>query len=459
MALHVMKKGLDLPITGAPEQTLDLAKAVPRVALVAADYVGMKPTMFVQAGDLVKRGQPLFEDKKQPGVIHTAPGAGKVTAINRGERRAFQSIVIELNEDERRGAPKDEDFAVFQSFTGQDFATLSGEQAQALLVESGLWTALRARPYSRNAALGTRPHAIFVTAMDTEPLAPSIETMMTGREADLRAGLQVLGKLTDGPVYFCQAAGKTLGVKPEGKISVEEFDGPHPSGLAGTHIHLLDPVSREKTVWHLGLQDALAVGALFRTGKLDVTRVLSLAGPGMKRPRLLKTRIGASVDALTAGELKDGDQRVISGSVLSGRAARGDVHGYLGRYHQQISVLREGREREFLGWMSPGGNNFSMLNVFTSSLSKGKKFDFSTALNGGIRAMVPIGSYERVMPLDIMPTFLLRALLMDDVERAEQMGCLELDEEDLSLCTFVCPGKHDYGPVLRRNLDLIEREG
>lgn len=459
MALHVIKKGLDLPILGAPDSSMDTARNVRHVALLAEDYIGMKPTFFVQAGDSVKRGQPVFEDKKQPGVIHTAPGAGTIKAINRGERRALQSVVIELTEAERSGAPADADFFVFKAYTAGSPASLNEEQVRALLVESGLWTSFRTRPYGKPAPVADKPHAIFVTALDTQPLAPPMGLMLAGREEDLQAGLQILTKLTENKVYFCKAAGTALPVTPNGKVSVEEFEGPHPAGLAGTHIHLLDPVGREKTVWYLGLQDVLAMGALFRTGKLEVTRIISLAGPGVNKPRLLKTRLGASVDELTSGELAEGEQRVLSGSVLSGRAASGDIFGYLGRYHQQISVIREGRERELLGWMKPGGNIYSVVRVFSSCMSKGKKFAFSTSLNGAHRAMVPIGTYERIMPLDIMPTFLLRALIMDDVERAEQLGCLELEEEDVALCTFVCPGKYDYGPILRRNLTLIEKEG
>ena len=252
--------------------------------------------------------------------------------------------------------------------------------------------------------------------------------------------MRAVRMLTDGTLYFCKAP-QTEAAPPAGvDARVEVFSGPHPSGLVGTHIHFLDPVSRAKEVWHVGLQQILAIGALFRTGKLDATQVVSLSGPGAARPRLLKTRVGASLDELTEGELKEGEQRILSGSVLSGRAAAGEVQGYLGRFHQHVSVLPEDRERHFLGWMSPGGSVFSVTNLFLSRLRGGQGCRFTTASHGSPRAMVPIGLYEQVMPLDILPTFLLRSLVMDDLERAEQLGCLELDEEDLSLCSFVCPG-------------------
>jgi Na+-transporting NADH:ubiquinone oxidoreductase subunit A len=460
MGLHVIKKGLDLPITGDPDQTVDTPGGVHRVALVAEDYVGMKPTFFVQAGDAVRRGQALFEDKKRPGVLHTSPGAGTVAGVHRGARRALQTVVIDLNDREQANQPGDDDFQPFSSYTGEAPASLSLDTVEALLIESGLWTALRTRPYGRTPFPGTRPHSIFINAMDSNPLAPDMDLVASGREAELAAGVEVLSKLTEGTVYFCRKAGSKISPPAMARVSLEEFDGPHPSGLTGTHIHLIDPVAREKTVWYAGLQDVLSIGALFLTGRLNVSRIVSLAGPSVRRPRLLKTRLGAAIDELVEGELIEGEARVLSGSVLSGRSAMGVVFGYLGRFHNQISVAPEGRDRVFLGWLAPGSDKFSLVNVFTSALQRGKKkFAFNTALHGGPRAMVPIGVYEKVMPLDILPTFLLRSLIVGDVERAEQLGCLELVEEDLALCTFVCPCKFEYGPILRKNLDEIELEG
>ncbi len=459
MAVHTIKKGLDLPISGAPSQEIDAAKPPRTVAILGDDYVGMKPTMAVQVGDTVRRGELLFEDKKTPGVRYTAPGAGTVTAIHRGAKRAFQSLVIELNEAERKGTTTDADVVAFENHTGNDPAGLSRDQITALLVESGLWTAFRTRPFSKIPEPGTEPHSIFVTAIDTNPLAPSVERILAGHEDDFQRGLICIAKLTEGKTFLCKAKGASIPANPNTGITIEEFEGRHPAGNAGLHIHLLDPVHREKTVWHIGLQDVVAIGHLFKTGKLRVDRVVSLAGPMATNPRLLQTRLGASLDDLTEGELKEGETRVISGSVLSGRQAQGEVLGFLGRHHQQVSVLREGREREFLGWLAPGKHKYSVLNIFISRILNGKSFDFTTSLNGSKRAMVPVGMYERVMPMDIMATHLLRALISKDLEVAEQLGCLELDEEDLALCTFVCPGKYDYGTILRSNLEVIDREG
>jgi Na+-transporting NADH:ubiquinone oxidoreductase subunit A len=469
MAVHTITKGLDLPINGAPEQKAAPAassgssgsSSVASVAIIAADYPGMKPRMVVKVGDKVKRGQLLFDDRKSEGVRFTAPGAGTVTAINRGEFRVLHSVVIELSASEREGKPAPDEFQAFESYqSSTDLAKLSRAQIVALLQESGMWAAIRARPFGRvPPTTSPAPHALFVTVTDTNPHAPSVELVLAGREKDFEAGLSVVARLTEGKVYVCKGPGTNVPAGKTTNVQIEEFHGPHPSGTVGLHIHTLEPVSRRKTVWHLGYQDVILIGRLFKTGKLDVERVVSLAGPTVKSPKLYVTRLGAAIDPLVAGKLQAVENRVISGSVLSGRKAMGDVHGYLGRYHLQISALREGRERELFGWLKPGTDMFSTSGAYVSALTPSKTFDFTTALNGSHRHMVPLGMYERVFPFDILPTFLLRALLVKDLARAEELGVLELDEEDVALCTFVCPGKQDYGPILRDNLETIWKEG
>jgi Na+-transporting NADH:ubiquinone oxidoreductase subunit A len=277
--------------------------------------------------------------------------------------------------------------------------------------------------------------------------------------AEFIYGLQVIRRLCEGPLFLCKRPDTEIPGCDLDIVRVCEFDGPHPAGLPGTHIHFLDPVSEKKTVWYLNYQDVIAVGKFFVSGRVPVDRVISVAGPVHKNPRLLRTRLGAGIAELVAGELQEGDNRIISGSVLSGRMAVGP-YAYLGRYHLQISALAEGRERTFLGWQRPGFDKFSIKRAFASAFFRsGQRFPLTTSLEGSRRAMVPIGMYESVMPLDIEPTFLLRALIVDDIEQARALGCLELDEEDLALCTFVCPGKYEYGPMLRRNLAQIEKGG
>lgn len=437
-------------------QAIDAGPRVTRVALLANDFPGLKPTLAVQAGDRVLRGEVLFHDKKRPDIRFTAPAAGTVIAVNRGERRALQSVVIELSQAERAGDATREQVA-FDCFTCTPPADLDADAIRGLLVESGLWTSLRTRPFSQVADPGTEPQAMFVTAMDTHPLAPSVETVLAGHEADFEAGLIALSKLTPGPTYLCTAAGSWI--KPPGGFDIrhEEFTGPHPAGTTGVHIHLLEPVHRGKCVWTVGYQDVAAIGHLFNSGRFDVERIIALSGPAVVRPRLIRTRLGACTEELVEGELAQGKSRVISGSVLGGRTAHG-ANGYLGRYHNQLTVLPEGDEREFLGWLRPGRDIFSVTGGFLSSLTRQRRFNFSTSLRGSARPIVPIGTYEQVMPMDIEPTFLLRSLIVGNLEEAEALGCLELDEEDLALCTFVCPGKYEYGPLLRAMLNRIQKE-
>lgn len=439
-----LNRGLDLPISGAPEQVIQDGPQTRSVAVIGYDYVGMKPTMLVQQGDRVKTGQVIFTDKKTDGVKYTSPATGVISAINRGEKRVFQSLVIDIEADE---------YETFAQYS--DLSQLNREQAVENLVDSGLWTAFRTRPYSRVPEISSTPSSIFVTAIDTHPLAADPAVVIAADQDAFKDGLEVLSKLA-GKVFVCKAAGSDI--PTSGNVTTEEFAGPHPAGLAGTHIHYLDPVSTQKTVWTIGYQDVIAVGKLFKEGKLNSERVISLAGPQVEHPRLVKTRVGADLQQLTAGQMNAGNNRVISGSVLGGRTSQGTV-SYLGRFHNQVSVLLEGEEREFMGWLSPGANKHSTLGIYLSQFTKSKLFNFNCSTNGSERAMVPVGNYENVMPLDVLPTQLLRSLIVGDTGMAQDLGCLELDEEDLALCTYVCAGKYEYGPILRENLTLIEKEG
>ncbi len=448
-AATIVKRGLDLPITGAPDQRVDDAAPVRTVGVVTRDYLGLKPRVLVQEGDVVQLGQPLFTHRAWPEVRFVAPGSGRVHFVHRGEKRHVLSVVVEL--DEAAATPRT--FEAFSRTAGDSDAS-----ARALLLEAGLWPAFRTRPFSRVPAPTAQPLAIFVTAHDTHPLAPRLDVALAGREADLERGLAVLKQLTPGAVWLCRGVGSALGVGASG-ARVAEFGGKHPAGTAGFHIHTLRPVTRGQEVWHVGAQDVARIGKLFATGQLDVTQVVSLAGPLVTRPRLVRTRLHASTAELTHGELGEGEARVVSGSVLHGDRCHDAIEGYLGRFHQQVTVLREGRDRAFLGWLGAGLGAFSTVPTFLSALLPGKRFAFDTNTHGGLRAMVPIGMYERVQPMDLMVTHLLRALAVGDLEWAEELGALELDEEDLALCTYVCPGKYDYGPALRRVLDTLSAEG
>lgn len=444
-----IKQGLDLPIAGDPDQTIDDRPPARTVALLGFDYPGMKPTMEVAAGDRVVAGQVVFTDKKTEGVKYTAPATGRVAAINRGAKRVFQSLVIDVEGDESE---------TFADYKPDDIRKLNRDQIVENLVDSGEWVALKTRPFGKVPSPDSAPRSIFVTAMDTRPLTADPQLFTAEQRDAFLTGLDILSQLTEGPVFVCTAAGAEIPRSDNERVRVETFDGPHPAGLAGTHIHFLDPVSQNKMVWYIGYQDVIAWGNLFLTGKIFYDRVVALAGPSVDRPRLIRTRLGANTDEITAGEIATGNHRVISGSVLDGRRAHGST-AFLGRHHNQISVLREGRDRELLGFVAPGFKKFSITRLFASSIAGPGKFEFTTNTNGSERAMVPTGIFEEVVPMDILPTQLLRALLVNDVDVAIDLGCLELDEEDLALCTFGCAGKYEYGPHLRAMLDLIEKEG
>ena len=443
-----VRRGLDLPISGAPEQVVYDGPTISQVALVGLDYQGMKPTMAVREGDQVKLGQLLFTDKKNASARYTAPAAGTVVAINRGERRVFQSLVIDIDGDTSE---------TFETYAVEQLDTLDRADVIENLVKSGQWTALRTRPFSKVPAADTMASSIFVTAMDTNPLSADPSVIVGQRREDFTSGLKILTRLTNGPVNLCVAPNSTIPGDDIDGVREIVFSGPHPAGLTGTHIHFVDPVSIDKTVWSIGYQDVIAIGALFTTGCIDVRRVIAIAGPQVTQPRLLGTRLGANINQLVIGELKNDENRVISGSVLSGRQAVSEF-AFLGRYHSQVSVIQEGRERQFLHYLRAGVDKHSSLPVFVSSLTK-KLFNMTTSTNGSERAMVPVGGYEKVTALDILPIQLLRSLIVGDTEMAQKLGCLELDEDDMGLYTYVCVGKYEYGRILRDNLTRIEKEG
>ena len=442
-----IKKGLDIPLAGQPEPGITSARPVSTVGLIGADTPGLKPRMAVAVGDRVRLGQTLYVDKRQPDVPYVSPGAGVVKDIHRGSRRVLLSVVVELDGDESEEFPQVDPGKV----SSIDEATL-----RKTLVDSGAWTAFRTRPFSHVPAPDARPNSIFITAIDTNPHAPDPAAIVGEQKEAFAVGAEAVARLCAGKTFLCTAAGADIDVPASCERA--EFSGPHPAGLPGTHIHFLDPVGVNKTCWHIGFQHVIAIGRLLLTGRPDPERVISLSGPMVEKPRLIRTRAGASVKELLDGELKLGDVRPVSGSVLSGHRAVGGT-AWLGRYHRQITVLSENRDREFLSWMRPGVGRYSALRAYVGNLFSRNGFGLTTSQNGSPRAMVPIGSFERVMPLDILPTMLLKSLLVRDTDGAKDLGALELDEEDLALCTFVCNGKYEYGPHLRQTLDEIEAGG
>ncbi len=442
-----LKKGLDLPVAGAPEQTIHPGAKIRSVGVLGPDYVGLKPRMMVQEGDEVVRGQPLFCHKDAPEAMIVAPMTGRVAVINRGARRVLESVVIEIT---------DADDA------GQDFSAVGSADTAAGVTEklcaAGLWTSFRTRPYSRIPQPGTQPQAIFVTAMDTEPLSANAALVIGQAEEAFVAGLKAVSSLTEGKTWLCHAPDDSIPGGDLPGVEAAAFSGPHPAGLAGTHIHFLHPVRADDTVWTISYSDVIAIGRLMMTGHMDPAVVIALSGPAAAKPRLVHSVMGASTEDITAGEFGiNAPVRVISGSVLSGRLAQGPF-AYLGRFARQVTLIREDHEQIPMGWIRPMPDKYAVQPVLGSAFKR-KLYNFTSNLNGGRRAMVPIGTFEELMPQDYLPTQLLRALLVMDTDTAQALGALELDEEDLGLVGFACPAKYEYGMALRDSLTKIEKEG
>ncbi len=441
-----LNKGLNVSISGAPTGEPEAAPKVQTVAIIGEDYIGLKPRLAVAEGDSVAAGTPIFSHKDTPDVKVVSPVAGRVKAINRGERRKLISVEIELGGD---AAPVD------FSNVG-DVSTPEGLAER--LSAAGLWTSFRTRPYSKVPAPDTRPAAIFVSAMDTEPLAADPAPIIRKNADAFVDGLKAIATLTEGNTYLCHADGADVPGGDVAGITASAFAGPHPAGLAGTHIHFLDPIFGDKTVWTIGYHDVIAIGRLLQNGIYDASRTIAVTGPMAKNPRLVDTIVGASMaDVVSADAPFDAPVRMISGSVLSGRMGEG-VNGYLGRYGRQITLIEEDRKQIPMGWIRPMISKYAIQPVLGSALSR-RKFPLTSNLNGGRRAMVPTGTFETLMPQDYLPTQLLRALITMDTDQAQALGALELDEEDLGLVGFACPAKYEYGLALRDCLATIEKEG
>jgi Na+-transporting NADH:ubiquinone oxidoreductase subunit A len=430
-----IRRGLDIRLPGEPEQTVHPGPEVQHAALCGRDYHGLKPRLLVAEGEAVGRGQPLFIDKRDPAVNYCSPAQGIISAVNRGPRRRLDSIVVQLQ-------PSGAEDVHFEPLSDEQQAALDGDDLADRLQRSGLWSAFRTRPFSRVPLSGSRPHAIFVTATDTRPLAADPAVIVGADPGAFRSGLRLLPLLTSGIVYVCTGPGWNSELPKVERLTEVRFSGPHPAGLPGTHMHFLDPVGTDRVAWQIDCQDVMAIGKLFSQGEVPSSRVIALSGECLASPRLVETIVGACIDELLADGFRQCEGcRVLSGSALDGRRAS-DGLAYLGRYHAQVSVIPEGGDRRLFGWL----------------LGKGMRGG-STSQNGRYSGMIPIPLFEKVMPLDILPAALFRALLVKDTDQAQALGCLELDEEDLALCAYVCPSKTEYGQALRSSLEQIERDG
>jgi len=447
-----IKKGLNIPISGTPEDKITDFKNPRSVALVGSDYHGLKPAMLVKEGEKVKIGQPLFEDKKNPGVIFTSPGGGIVESINRGKKRALQSVVIDISDNEEEIS--------FSSIKTDDLANHTKSSIRENLIESGLWTSFRTRPFSKIPKIDSDPKSIFINCMDTNPLSLDPELIISNNLDNFELGLSAIRLLSGSPLHLCIKQDSSLTFKQEENTHEHIFYGPHPSGLAGTHMHFISPATIDNINWHISYSDVILIGSFFSEGKIPTNKYICLSGPKIENPRIISTRIGACIDEICAGELSQSENRVVSGSLINGREAIGS-YAYLGKYHNQICAIEEpnSSDRELFDWALLGRNRFSKLGIFISSLLKNKEFNIKARMYGPDRAILPLGVYEEVFPLNLLITPLLRALAVGDTQELQSLGILELDEEDLALCSFVCPSKYDFSYLLRERLNAIEVEG
>jgi len=448
MAVSItLKKGLDLKISGKPEKIFagDIDPAFYGVKPV--DFPGLIPKICVKPGDRVSAGSPLFYNKMNTVIQFTSPVSGVVREVVRGDRRKLLEIVVEK---------KGNDFAEFEKISTEN---LNRETVREHLLKSGLWPAIRQRPYHIVANPDERPKSVFISGFDTSPLAPDYNFISYNSNGSFfRTGIAAIATLTEGRVNLVlngkeQPPEILNGLRG---VEVSYFSGPHPAGNVGVHIHHIDPVNKGEKVWFVNFQDVYAIGRLFEEGVYRPERIVALTGSEVLNPQYYRMLSGGSVAPMLNGNVKNGDLRYISGNVLTG--SRIEPEGYLGYYDSQVTVIPEGNYHEFFGWASAGFRKFSFTKTFASALFPRKEYRFDTNYHGGERAFVITGHYEKVLPMDIYPMHLLKAILVEDIERMENLGIYEVAEEDFALCEFICPSKIEIQSIIRKGIDLMIRE-
>ena len=439
-----LKKGLDIKLEGEADRGKRFPVACSRYAVKPTDFRALVPRIEVAVGDTVKAGDVLFSNKHVPAVKFTSPVSGTVEEIRRGEKRKVLAVVVKADEE-----------IAYKEFAVAPVAALTGERVVELLLESGLWPLIKQRPYDIVANPATRPKAIFVPAFDSSPLAPDYNVLLEDERESLQAGFDALGKLTGGALHLNARPGEWRDA-PRG-VTVHYFSGPHPAGNAGVQIHHLDPVNKGEIAWVVNLPDVALIGRFFLHGRVDLRERIALAGSEVTTPAYLDTIAGASIGEIVAGRSRERErQRVISGNVLTGE--RVELDSFLGFYHRMITVIPEGDRHEFLGWATPGFGKFSMSRAFPSFLFPGKRYRLDANYHGEERAFVMSGQYEKVLPLDIFPVYLLKAILAGDVEKMEQLGIHEVAPEDLALCEFVCTSKIPVQEIVSRGIESMMKE-
>lgn len=448
MADFKINKGYDVPIKGvAAKEISDLPKPS-IVGLCPIEFSGMKPKLAVKEGDTVKVGSPLFCNKKQPEIVFVSPASGTVSQIKYGPKRVLEEVVVT--------ASKTAEYESFEAFNLAKIANTSRDAMVDALCKRGLWPLIRRRPFSKIAHFAEAPKSLFVNCMDTAPLACDPNFASEGKEAAFEAGIAALKVLVN-KVHVVTAPNASSVFKKASGVTFHTFTGKHPTGLVGTHINKIDPINKGDVVWTLNARDVIAIGATLLSGKYDVERVVAVAGPGAKKPQYYRTQLGVKVEDLLKGGTGSEEQRYISGNVLYG--SQKSKESYLGYYDNLLTVIPEGREQHLLGWALPTFNKQSFTRTLPTGFMPGKKFDMNTNLNGGRRAIIVSGEWDKVVAVDVVPEFLIKATMANDLDAMEQLGLLEVDPEDFALCTYVCPSKTEITQVIADGLELMEKEG
>ncbi len=442
-----IKRGLDIKLQGKAEKNVVRINPSGLYGIKPTDFIGLTPKLCVKQGDPVKVGTPLFFDKNRPEVRFVSPVSGMVAEVNRGEKRKILAVIVESD-------GKDD----YVAFTSADPSSLSREKIIETLLESGVWPFIRQRPYSIIADPKQTPKSIFISGFDSAPLAPDLDFIMKDSEKEFQTGINALKKLTDGKIHLSLSSASTSGstFTKASNVEFHYFNGPHPAGNVGIQIHHIDPINKGDLVWVVSPQNVAAIGKLFLEGKFDNSITIAITGSEVVKPAYYKVVRGASVMSLLKDNVSGNELRLISGNVLSGTQVLKD--GFLGFYDNQISVIPEGNYYDFLGWALPGFGKFSISRSFFSWLTPSKQYALDTNLKGGERAFVMTGEYEKVLPMDIYPVHLIKAILAENIDKMEQLGIYEVVEEDLALCEFVCTSKTEVQGILRKGLDLMKKE-
>lgn len=438
-----ISKGVDIKLVGEAEKVFATAEVSDTFAIKPPDFHGLTPKMTVKAGDEVKAGQILFFDKYNERVKIASPVSGEVAEIVRGAKRKILEVRILADKETRY-------------HEGGSRASGSREEVIESMLGAGLWPFIRQRPYDIIAKPDDTPKAIFISAFDSNPLAPDNDFVVRGQEQQFQAGLDIVAKLTSGKVHLNVGATSSAAFTSAKGVQVNRVSGPHPAGNVGVQIHHIDPMNKGERVWTLKVQDVITIGRYFADGKFDTSRIVAVTGSDVEKPRYVKASMGASIKSLVAGNIKGATPRMISGNVLTGTNAGMD--GYLGFYDYQLTAIPEDHEPEFFGWIAPGFSKFSLSRTFFSWLMPGKKYTLGTSNHGEHRAFVMSGQYEKVFPMDIFPVHLVKAIMVGDIELMENLGIYEVAPEDFALCEFACTSKTNVQDIVREGLDLVHTE-